>query len=281
VNKANATITWPTASAIIYGQTLADSTLTGGVAIPAGTFTFTTPTTAPNAGTAPQEVTFTPTDTVNYNPATGPVSVTVNKANPSVTAWPTASAITYGQTLASSTLSGGVATPAGAFAFTAPTAAPNAGTAPQEVIFTPTDTTNYNTTTGTVSVTVNKANPSVTAWPTASSIIYGQTLADSTLTGGVSTPAGAFAFTTPTTVPDIGTSSHEVTFTPTDTTNYNTAVGTVSVTVDPALLIGATQGIGFGSLGAMSFLLNHKLFGNLFRRRRKQKVSHCSPGKES
>jgi uncharacterized repeat protein (TIGR02543 family) len=34
--------------------------------------------------------------------------------------------------------------------------------------------------------------------------------------------------------------------------------------------MGATQGIGFGSLGAMSFLLNHKLFGNPFRRRRKQ-----------
>ncbi|NDE47050.1 MAG: hypothetical protein EB006_13540, partial [Betaproteobacteria bacterium] len=73
----------PTASAITYGQTLADSTLSGGQAklgtdIVAGSFAFTTPTTAPNAGTGSQGVTFSPTDTTNYNPVTTTVSVTVN-----------------------------------------------------------------------------------------------------------------------------------------------------------------------------------------------------------
>ena len=196
IMPANPVVTiWPVASVISYGQTLAACTLSGGSATPAGTFAFTTPSSAPNAGTALQSVTYTPTDTVNYNTTGSTVSVTVNKANPSVTIWPVASAITYGQTLAASTLSGGSATPAGSFAFTTPSTAPNAGTALQSVTYTPTDTSNYNTASSTVSVTVNKANPSVTTWPTASAITYGQTLAASTLSGGSATPAGTFAFT--------------------------------------------------------------------------------------
>ena len=47
--------------------------------------------------------------------------MTVNKATPTVSAWPTASAITYGQTLASSTLSGGSASVGGTFTWTTPT----------------------------------------------------------------------------------------------------------------------------------------------------------------
>jgi N-acetylneuraminic acid mutarotase len=235
VNKATPSVTtWPTASSITYGQTLASSTLSGGASTPAGSFAFTTPTTAPGAGTASQSVTFTPTDAADYSTLTGTVSVTVNKATPSVTTWPTASSITYGQTLASSTLSGGASTPAGSFAFTTPITAPGAGTASQSVTFTPTDTTDYSTLTGTASVTVNKAMPSVTTWPTASSITYGQTLASSTLSGGASTPAGSFAFTTPTTAPGAGTASQSVTFTPTDATDYSTLTGTASVTVNKA-----------------------------------------------
>ena len=204
--------TWPTASAITYGQTLAASALSGGSATPAGTFAFTTPSTAPNAGTALQSVTYTPTDTVNYNTIGSTVSVTVNKANPSVTTWPVASAITYGQTLAASTLSGGSATPAGTFGFATPSTAPNAGTALQSVTYTPTDTADYNTASSTVSVTVDKANPSVTVWPVASAVTYGQTLAASTLSGGSATPAGTFAFTTPSTTPNAGTALQSVTY---------------------------------------------------------------------
>ena len=235
VNKATPNVTaWPTAGSINYGQTLTNSTLTGGTSTPGGTFAFTTPSTSPNAGTASQSVTFTPTDTTNYTTVVGSVSVTVNKATPNVTAWPTASSINYGQTLTNSTLTGGTSTPGGTFAFTAPSTSPNAGTASQSVTFTPTDTTNYTTVVGSVSVTVNKATPNVTAWPTAGSINYGQTLTNSTLTGGTSTPAGTFAFTTPSTSPNAGTAAQSVTFTPTDTTNYTTVVGSVSVTVNKA-----------------------------------------------
>ena len=88
--------------------------------------------------------------------------VTSNKTTPTVSLAPTASAITYGQSLSSSSLSGGTASVAGTFAFTNPGTTPNIGTSAQGVTFTPTDSTNYNTATTTATVTVNKADATVT-----------------------------------------------------------------------------------------------------------------------
>ena len=83
-----------------------------------------------------------------------------------------------------------------------------------------------------VALTVTgKATPTVTTWPTASSINPGQTLASSTLTGGAASVSGSFAFTTPATIPPGGTSSQSVTFMPSDTADYNPVVGSVNVTV--------------------------------------------------
>lgn len=98
----------------------------------------------------------------NANVSTSASGNTVSKATPTINSSPTATAITYGQTLASSTLSGGSASVAGSFAFTTPSTAPNGGTANQSVTFTPTDNANYNTTTTNVSVTVNQANQTIT-----------------------------------------------------------------------------------------------------------------------
>jgi hypothetical protein len=180
-------------------------------------------------------VTFTPTDTTDYNTVAGSVSVVVNQATPTVSAWPTAGAIAFGQTLASSPLSGGTASVPGTFSWTTPATAPATGTASEGVTFTATDATDYNTVPGSVSVTVNKATPAVSAWPAATAITYGQTLALSTLTGGAASVPGAFSWTTPTIAPSGGTPSEGVTFTPTDGADYNTATGSVSVTVSPAL----------------------------------------------
>jgi hypothetical protein len=237
VAKATSSITSaPTASGITYGQTLADSSLSGGSGSVTGSFAFTSPSTAPNAGTANQGITFTPDDTTNYNSATGTVSVAVAKATSSITSAPTASGITYGQTLADSTLSGGSGSVAGSFAFTSPSTAPNAGTANQGITFTPTDSANYNTATGTVSVAVAKATPSITAVPTATAITYGQSLADSTLNNdGTASVSGSFAFSSASDTPaGAGSYSAGVTFTPTDTSNYNTTSTTVTVTVNKA-----------------------------------------------
>jgi hypothetical protein len=259
VAKATPTITTqPTASAISYGSALSSSALSGGVASVSGAFAWTTPATVPAIGSQTEGFTFTPTDTTDYNTVTGTVSVTVGKAAPGISAWPAASSLTYGQTLASSTLTGGSSTPAGIFAWTTPSTIPSAGTASYSVTFTPTDTTDYTTATGTVSVTIAKATPSISAWPVASGIAPGQTLASSTLTGGSSTPAGIFAWTTPSTIPSAGTASYSVTFTPTDTTDYTTVTGTVSVTVAKATPTITTQptasAISYGSALSSSAL---------------------------
>ena len=226
--------TTPVASAITYGQALSSSAFSGGVASVPGTFAFTTPSTTPSLGTAAQSVTFTPSDTINYTSVTIGVNVTVIKATPAITTAPVASTITYGQALASSALSGGAASVPGSFAFTTPGTIPAAGTAVQNVTFTPTDTTDYNTVTTSVNVTVDKATPTISMAPAASAITYGQELSSSTLSGGVASMAGSFAFTTPTTMPTAGTTAQSVTFTPTDTTDYNTVTTSVNVTVNKA-----------------------------------------------
>jgi len=159
---------------------------------------------------------------------------TSNKATPTITTAPTASGITYGQTLSSSTLSGGVGSVAGSFAFTTPATSPVVGTASQDVTFTPTDTTNYNTVSLQVSVTVSKATPTITTLPTASGITYGSALSASTLSGGAGSVGGSFAFATPATVPNAGNYSASITFTPTDGANYNTVSGVVNVAVGKA-----------------------------------------------
>jgi len=235
--------TWPTASAITYGQTLASSNLTGGAASVSGIFAWTSPTTAPGAGSPSESVTFTPSDTADYNTVAGSVGLTVNKATPTVTTWP-APVFTYGVALSSVALSGGSTSVPGTFAWTTPTIVPSAGTDSEGATFTPTDATDYNTVTGSVIVTVTKAVPSIPTAPTASAITYGQMLSLSTLTGGsanfvmngntVPVP-GAFAWSSPTTIPTGGTLNEPVTFTPTDATNFSTASGPVSVTVNQAM----------------------------------------------
>jgi hypothetical protein len=88
----------------------------------------------------------------------------------------------------------------------------------------------------TQSFTVTKATPTISVAPTASGIIYGQTLASSTLTGGTASTTGTFAFTTTSTVPNAGTANQGITFTPDDPSFYNTATGVASVFVDTKAL---------------------------------------------
>ena len=252
VTQATPTITTaPAASAITYGQTLASSTLSGGVASSSGTavagsFSFSAPTTAPAAGTASYAVTFTPTNATDYNTATTTVTVTTGKAQPVITTPPAASAITYGQTLASSTLSGGVASSsgtavAGSFSFSAPTTAPAAGTASYAVTFTPTNATDYNTATTTVSVTTGKAQP-VIQWTAPSAIVIGTPLSatqlNATATGPLGSVAGQFTYTPAagTKLPAGAGQKLAVTFVPTDTVDYANGAGSTTITVIPLTL---------------------------------------------
>jgi formylglycine-generating enzyme required for sulfatase activity len=91
---------------------------------------------------------------------------------------------------------------------------------------------------------INKTNPTVT-WPQGLTAVHGQTLsaiplASYTNNGG--TP-GAFSWTTPAaSVGNYGAQSHNMTFTPTDTASYNTAVNNVSVLVSLAEMVRVAGG---------------------------------------
>jgi hypothetical protein len=83
----------------------------------------------------------------------------------------------------------------------------------------------------TVVINLEKATPTISVVPTASPIFQGQTLASSMLSGGSASVQGSFAFTSPSTAPAAGMSSHSVTFTPNESANYNTATELLSVQV--------------------------------------------------
>jgi hypothetical protein len=186
-------------------------------------------------------------------------TTTTSKTAPSVTAWPTASAITYGQTLASSTLSGGTASVPGSYSWTTSTTEPNAGTPSEGVTFTPSDTTDYNPVTGSVSVTVSPARPTVTVTPGSSSITVNQSLSvtvtvsggngNPTPTGSVTLSGGGYTTPTATTLTSgsatinipasslvTGTETLTATYTPdaAGSSPYASTTGTGSVTVNPA-----------------------------------------------
>jgi len=253
VNQATPTIAWPTPAPISYGTPLSatqlDATASGvaGGGL-AGAFVYTpAPGTVLAAGVQTLSVTFTPTDTTDYMTATATVQLTVNKLNTSI-AWATPAAITYGTPLSAAQLdasSGGVA---GAFVYTpAAGAVLAAGVQTLSVTFTPTDTTDYTTATATVQLTINKVTPTI-AWATPAAIAYGTPLnatqldatANGVAGGGL---AGAFVYNPAAgTVPAVGAQTLSVTFTPTDTTDYTTATGAVSLTVNlAAVTVGLTS----------------------------------------
>lgn len=168
--------------------------------------------------------------------------ITVTKSTPTVSTWPLTLNITYGQTLATCFLSSGTASVPGAFAWGDPTIMPtvaDSGVTDFEVIFTPTDTTRYNTVTGAIKVTVDKATPTLVTLPSASEITYGDSLANSILTGGEMSVTGSFAWKDASTEPaviDSESTNYIVVFTPDDTGNNNTKEENVTVKVIPATI---------------------------------------------
>ena len=107
------------------------------------------------------------------------------------------------------------------------TAPVNAGS---YVVMTTVNDPNYEGST-TSTLTVAKASTSVSIAPTASSIRFGQSLADASLNGGVGSVTGNFSFADPMITPALGTSSYTVKFTPDESSNYLDALTNASVTV--------------------------------------------------
>lgn len=88
-----------------------------------------------------------------------------------------------------------------------------------------------------MTLTIDKPAPSITEVPIAIDITYGQTLAESSLSGGATIPSGGtFTWKNGAIVPgvaDSNTTEYEVVFTP-DDSNYGTAICKVKVTVNKA-----------------------------------------------
>lgn len=85
----------------------------------------------------------------------------VDLAPAPVTQWPTVGGLTFGQTLAEASLSGGAADTAGEFVFSQPTLVPNAGTTLHILEFRPEATDQFRTVTQPVAVTVAPAAANV------------------------------------------------------------------------------------------------------------------------
>lgn len=171
--------------------------------------------------------------TVDYTPAPQTLVVRV---------LPTATAITYGQQLYDSKLSGGVVvnsngqTVSGSWIWAAADAKPTAS-GEFEAIFTAStaaDVSKYGLISAKVPVTVNKASLKLTA-PTASPIQQGQKLSASKLTGGLALDpdgkavSGTWSWETPDVIPTGG--SYTAVFTPTLSSAYSTGTVRVSITV--------------------------------------------------
>lgn len=197
---------------------------------------------------------------VSQTPSTQGATITVLKPKPTIT-WANPAAITYGTALSgtqlNATASYGGNTIQGTFAYT-----PSSGTILQtgnnqtlSVTFTPNDTATYDNATATATINVNKATPTLT-WSNPADIGYGTALSGTQLNAAASfggnSVQGTFAYT-----PNSGTllgvgndQTLSVTFTPTDSSNFNSASTTAKINV-----VKGSQTITFGSL-------NNKTFGD-------------------
>src|ERR1700728_2012968 len=231
VPKTTPTITWATPAAITYGTALSGTQLDATTSV-AGTFVYTPAAgTVLAAGTQTLSVTFTPTNTTDYNTVTATVSLTVNQTVSAIT-WAAPAAITYGTALSATQLDA-TASVAGTFAYT-PAAGTvlAAGSQTLSVTFTPTNATDYTTATAAVTLTVNDANPEIT-WAAPAAITYGTALSATQLDATASV-AGTFVYTPATgTVLAAGTQTLSVTFMPTNTADYATVTATVTLNVQP------------------------------------------------
>ena len=169
-------VTVPTVAEREYNPdvVLTDSDMTGGSVTGAdgneiaGTWSFTGTNIVPTVNNKGYQAVFTPNDTNNYNTVTRTITVKVTKATPVIAEKPTAGALTYGQKLSDSTLTGGKAAYqtadgteiTGTFAWKNSSSKPTVADSQKteyDVTFTPSDKDNYNAVDTKLALTVNKA----------------------------------------------------------------------------------------------------------------------------
>lgn len=153
--KTTPVITWATPASIVAGTALSTKQLDATADV-AGSFVYSPAvgTVESTAGTVTLSVTFTPTDTTDYDSATASVTLTVAKKTPTIT-WAAPAPILAGTALSATQLDANADVP-GAFVYSpvAGTVESTAGTVTLSTTFTPTDTTTYSTATASVSLIV-------------------------------------------------------------------------------------------------------------------------------
>ncbi|MGD0735214.1 MAG: hypothetical protein ABR976_08710 [Terracidiphilus sp.] len=147
-----------------------------------------------------------------------------------VITWPTPAAIPYGTALTATQLDA-TANVAGTIVYTpALGTVLTAGSQTLSMTFTPTDTTDYATTTAIVTLQVNQITSTIT-WAAPAAIQDGTALSATQLDATANT-SGTFVYTPAAgTVLPFGTQTLSVNFTPYDTTDYTTATASVPLTV--------------------------------------------------
>lgn len=250
----SAALTLSPSSSVSYGNSVTfTATVTSSYGTPTGTVTFTAggaqigvatlngsgvaSVTTSSLGANNYTVTASYGGSTNYVASSGNNTLTVNRDDVKLN-WLNPSAIVYGTALDSTQLNAtvtynGVSVP-GTLTYT-PAAGTvlSAGTQTLNVVFTPTDTANYNSTSKAVTLTVNKAAP-VLIWTNPAPITYGTPIT-STQLNATANVAGLFAYSPGAgTVLQAGTQLLTVTFTPTDATDYNSVTQSAQVQVNKA-----------------------------------------------
>ena len=246
ISKATpAIVSLPTVEAITYGATLEAATLNGGETDTEGTWQWNADLTQVlNAGTHELAVQFIPTNTAWYNTLDSKVTVTVNKANQTInwdftttemtvdevltlSATATAGEVTFALTSDAATLEGNTLTAvkAGEVTITASQAGNDNYNAAEEVAHT---------------ITIHKATPTITAWPTLNDVVYGATYGEALqLIGGEASVEGAFSITNMPAdlaqVPAVGEYTFDIVFTPAKAESYNEVSDSVTLQVTKQL----------------------------------------------
>ena len=248
VNKTTPAIAWAAPAAITYGTALSATQLDATSGAVAGNFTYTPPAGAVlTAGTQTLSVTFTPSDTTDYNTTTATVSLIVNMATPTLSVRTSGTPSSYGAAVTfTATISNG---PTGLVTFydggnvigsgmlNGPLATFTIGnlSVGSHIITAswPGTSNYYSVTSNSITQAVNPAVPVIT-WAIPAPITYGTALSATQL-DATTTTAGTFTYTPVLgTVLGAGQRTLSVLFTPTDTTDYTTETATVTLTVNKA-----------------------------------------------
>ena len=240
VTQAAPVITWAQPAPISAGTTLSATQLDASANAP-GTFMYSPAAgTVLAAGTQHLTAVFSPTDAIDYSPATAHASIVVSAqpSNPTgvivpTITWNAPAAIPYGTALSSTQLDA-TANASGSFAYT-PAAGTvlKAGSQTLLVTFTPADTKTYSAVTASVLVSVAQATPAIT-WATPAPMRAGTALTAAQLDATASV-SGSFKYSPAAgTVLAAGTQQLTTVFSPTDTTDYASATAHTSLVVGTA-----------------------------------------------